>query len=614
MVVKKGRKNNYKVAHHWIKKITAQAKLSTLNQEQIVRFLTAFPRGNQEDDTNHLEYHMAFEWAEGDNLEDLWAYFPHRDRTAAFVRWVMKQLYGLSRALNADQYVLDEEGIYRGPSYRHGDLKPENILWFPREGTGWGTLKIGDWGLARSYPLHEMTVLRHATTTQLGKRRYEPPETIFRESNLSELAKHARSRLSDVWSMGCVIMECIVWLVYGLKEQKRFKESSRGHHGLSEYFFEPRKEGNVVNVVVHGAVKRWLKHMKNDPVCRPGETAVGDALDIVYNSLLVVRLPRGDLSQDQASGFPCANLLEAKQPLPPSSPSSTLALTQGTGASRVNISMPSEIAASPPSPTGFSDASEFSAGKETSALHHETENGLLTTNAIPADDVYKPIRRKYLQEEPENCRATDLHHLLRKLVETNHHDDYWLPCGSPAPVPQEFSECHQSPARLSDSIDSKAGTAVMKQYRPGNYAHPDLYRERWMREVDNDLTARTVFKHQDFHTLTTNAQSTPTLCGKCADLHKILWSPSFLESFAAEKLRQNAESKACDLCCLFWQACIRNKVTVWQTIFFQRIDSHLEICGTISPAVSLFRNSGKLTRSVRMECFQSSLTCSHSNE
>jgi serine/threonine protein kinase len=51
---------------------------------------------------------------------------------------VLKQLHGLSDTFKKTHIS----------GYRHGDSKPANILWF-RDGEGFGTLKMGDWGDAK---------------------------------------------------------------------------------------------------------------------------------------------------------------------------------------------------------------------------------------------------------------------------------------------------------------------------------------------------------------------------------------------------------------------------------------------------------------------------------
>jgi serine/threonine protein kinase len=557
VAVKELRKDNGDVAGHWAKEVSALSKMNTLNKEHIVRFLTAFTRG----DSNNLEYYVVFEWAEGGNLKNLWTHFPHHGRSVVFIKWIMKQLHGLSQALQAAHYLLDDDGVYKGASYRHGDLKPENILWFPWEGSDWGTLKICDWGEAKIHS--EVTGLRYHTTTQFATRRYEPPEAVVGESELSEAAKHARSRLYDLWSMGCVMMECTIWLVYDLDELKRFNKSNLEDHSLSEYFYELHKEGNKVRKVVHGAVNRWLKHMRNDPFCRPGETAIGDALEIISKGLLVVQLPAGDIQPQEVTGVRNTHSRVVSPPLSPQT--STLHIPGAT----------------------FSRVQGLTAGASIPSAHP----GI---NITPAEDVSNQVETKELSNEPVRYRAIELADRLGDIVNGGRNDRYWLAPGSAAPVPRAFgSASHLSPGSMGTLQPPNARLAATRPKDNGNYSHPELDRDRWTFEVDNGFAASVLPDRNYMQVLLGAGSSTPRLCGRCTDVQKKLWSPLFQQTFTTEELRQNADADICHLCSLFWKACVRHEATDWRLIVFERIDSSLKISGKNPPAISLFRDNGK---------------------
>ncbi|KAG9201943.1 hypothetical protein G6514_005138 [Epicoccum nigrum] len=536
VAVKELRKDNGNVARHWAKEVSALSKMNTLDKEHIVRFLTAFTRG----DSNNLEYYVVFEWAEGGNLKDLWTHFPDQGRNVPFIKWIMKQLHGLSQALQAAHYLLDDDGIYRGASYRHGDLKPENILWFPWEGSDWGTLKICDWGEAKIH--REVTGLRYHTTTQFGTRRYEPPEAVVGESELSEAAKDARSRLYDLWSMGCVMMECTIWLVYDMDELKRFNKSNLEDHSLSEYFYELHIEGNRVRKVVHGAVNRWLRHMRNDPFCRPGETAIGDALEIISKGLLVVQLPTGDIHPQEVTGVRNARSRAVSPPLSPQT--STLHVPEAT----------------------FSRVQGLTAG----ASIPSTNPGI---NITPAEDVSNQVETEELSSEPVRYRATELADRLGDIVNGGRNDRYWLAPGSAAPVPRAFERSsHLSPGSMGTLQPPNARHVATRPKDNGNYAHPELDRDRWTFEVDNGFAANVLPDRNYMQVLSGAGSTAPRLCGRCTDIQKRLWSPLFQQA-------------------LFWQACVRHEATDWRTIVFERTDSSLKIIGKKSPAISLFRDN-----------------------
>lgn len=252
--------------------------MRSLNQTHIVKFITAFCRGEE-------DYCIMLEWADGGNLRDLWKKFPRPALTGNLVKNTLEQLQGLAQALHTAHYPENpEESI----SYRHGDLKPENILWFKDEnghGENIGTLKIGDWGLAKAH--HIVTELRtEHITTWYGSRRYEPPEKATVEGGHLKLPK--RSRFHDVWAMGCIALESLIWLMYGPDELTRFNQSFRQRQGERGGFYEVDDKGITK---VHRVAVRWMEHMAKDPVCIVGRTALGDLLEVIQVHLLVVELP-----------------------------------------------------------------------------------------------------------------------------------------------------------------------------------------------------------------------------------------------------------------------------------------------------------------------------------
>lgn len=172
---------------------------------------------------------MIFPWAEGGSLGDLWDVKGPTEFSATEVRpWMEKNITGLLGAV----HLLHELGS------SHGDLKPGNILVFseleypknPKQRDysyyfGWandettrvvllpselGILKITDFGTARANSTATITRTRDANALT-GAQRYAPPE--FDRNELEH--NSPRSRLYDVWSMGCILLEFITWACYG---------------------------------------------------------------------------------------------------------------------------------------------------------------------------------------------------------------------------------------------------------------------------------------------------------------------------------------------------------------------------------------------------------------
>ncbi|KAI4663972.1 uncharacterized protein J4E79_003472 [Alternaria viburni] len=194
------------IVEHWEREVKALRTLNELNHDHIVRFVTAFRRHREHGGPDH---YLVFEWADGGNLRSMWKREHSPILTAALVKDAMFQILGLARALEA-AHNLDMTGA----SYRHGDIKPENILCFSN-GRTIGTLKIDNWGEAKEHG--QVTELRPSkTTAKYGTSVYQAPEveTGVRARYLGQSTKR-RSRLYDVWAMGCITLEFTIWLLEG---------------------------------------------------------------------------------------------------------------------------------------------------------------------------------------------------------------------------------------------------------------------------------------------------------------------------------------------------------------------------------------------------------------
>lgn len=171
-------------------------------------------------------------------------------------------------------------------NWRHGDIKPENILRFigSMEDAWIGTLKLADLGRARQHLLR--TVLRETKEKELWRTRwYEPPDLA---EEVQQQAQGKISRLFDIWSMGCVIFEIALWLLYGVNSIDDFLSAN----GLApnEQFATPywRKIGHGKYEVSETASK-WMNHiLQHDPE-RNG--AIGHLIQLVRDRTLKVTLP-----------------------------------------------------------------------------------------------------------------------------------------------------------------------------------------------------------------------------------------------------------------------------------------------------------------------------------
>ncbi|KAK1498982.1 protein kinase domain-containing protein [Colletotrichum cuscutae] len=268
---------------------TILTRLKDQDHPHFIRAIATYTQGNR--------HYFVFPWARGGNLRDFWTNQPNLSLEAEHVatqdwsgyyKWFFKQLLGLSSAIE------DLHHPKKDPqqSCRHGDLKPENILCFSGTEIGKQLIPIGvhlvvaDAGHAK---VHEKaTELRHeATSTPQGTRMYSPPE--------AELRIHeARSRRYDIWSLGCLYLEFLIWMLYGNATLEHFRRDI----GSGQPYY--RKEPEVG---LKDSVKKWIKAIEEDPRCVPTrETAIGRLVNLIENRMLVVKAEVRRDSFTQASG------------------------------------------------------------------------------------------------------------------------------------------------------------------------------------------------------------------------------------------------------------------------------------------------------------------------
>lgn len=250
------------------------AHLSTRNlrHKHIIEFISAIHRDPGEE-------YLMFVWANGQDLGKYWSEVRKPALSKGFIRDVIEQFHGLIDGLC--ELHNKEDG-----HFRHTDIKPDNILRSiddPVRGRAEiGLLQISDMGLAKCHTVP--TGMRHGTDARASTTRYRPPEAAF------ETDKRGMSRRYDIWSMGCVILELIIWLLHGTDTLDKFNNDwlRMQDHSTATYF----KRLTPKRTTVHPVVQRIMGALLEDPECR-GETAVGDLLRLVKDRMLVVGLESG---------------------------------------------------------------------------------------------------------------------------------------------------------------------------------------------------------------------------------------------------------------------------------------------------------------------------------
>jgi serine/threonine protein kinase len=249
----------------------ARALLSVgnLNHDHLIRVIAAFTRGDL--------HHFMFVWADGGSLRDFWENTPLPGVDTllmpALVKETLQQIAGLADGLFK---------LHTVANFRHGDLKPENILRFNDE-TRLGNLKIADFGLSKQHK--EMTERRrNPTSMKHATVRYESPDA----KRSIVLQKEAYSRLSDIWSMGCILLEHLIWLLYGCKELERLNAEMQ-LNTMDTAAFWHFNTTNGKNEVLP-VVASWMRHLASDRECTD-TMCLSALLRLIRERLLVAEKP-----------------------------------------------------------------------------------------------------------------------------------------------------------------------------------------------------------------------------------------------------------------------------------------------------------------------------------
>ncbi|KAH6956001.1 hypothetical protein BKA56DRAFT_203433 [Ilyonectria sp. MPI-CAGE-AT-0026] len=252
------------------KEIYTMKELRSMHHDHMINSVATVFRGESR--------YLMFPWADGGNLRDLWMAWETGPEirhlwppTSKLILEVVQQLRGLASALN----FLHEN------NFRHGDVKPENILIFKDKST-LGTLKLGDLGLAKAHNANT-TLRRTGTLTKYGTIRYEAPEAEV----CPELP---RSRRYDIWSIGCVLFEFVIWLVYGQDGLRDLNTAMLKHGNSDAFYIVDAFGGRKKPAEHHPVVSMWLEAVCNDEIWTDG-TVLGDLVRIVRDHLLVIEVP-----------------------------------------------------------------------------------------------------------------------------------------------------------------------------------------------------------------------------------------------------------------------------------------------------------------------------------
>lgn len=433
-----GDQEQQEVVLNWTKEVGNLQQVARLKQEHIVRFVTAFRR----EDAGKLAHYLLCEWADGGNLLEFWASIPKPELSASLIQDATKQLWGLARAICAAHYL---------QKLRHGDLKPENILRFRGKGVI-GTLKIGDWGLAK-FKDDSTVDQRRVTTTGHGSVRYEPPEVKTGVRTIYGDGQNVRSRLYDVWAMGCIILEFVIWLLEGVSGLDAFRRAlTRGQDNTPYYVLRQGQLGKN-EAVLHKAVTDVMDRIEKK--CTRG-TALHDLLSLVKDRLLVVKLPRKLAEPELAEGqddellhtTPMQRAITFDKRTSPEPEIEGEEKFQGISA------LPKEMVIE------RSDAAlvQESVAESTFQITiHDVDAGdnVPTSVPLPKEDAEEEGE----DNEPRRALATELQRVLKDMVGKENDSSYWMTDASKSPTDTSFHKETVSKTREYSLLAESGGSS-----------------------------------------------------------------------------------------------------------------------------------------------------------
>lgn len=443
------------IMHFWEKEATNLQAMMGRKVKHAVRFVTAFRRACDIEATKWNHY-LICEWADGGSLNDVWKRNPDPALNASLVREVVVQLLGLADALVEAHYPP------KGSSQsfmRHGDLKPDNILCFTGEGVI-GTLKIGDWGLAKQKNFATMDQLMKSSRPGATVR-YVSPETLTGIVIKGITHNDKRTRLQDTWAMGCMVLELIMWMLYGFDYVNKFyerlnKSGKLNISGNDAPFWEEslemlgKKTAKVATIVTEEMDK-----IAKDSRCGtdPNATAIAALLDLVRTRLLVVALPKNlgqdDETKDSGGTLrPSLKTLSRRSTIVSDEDRETIAGTPTDSPSRAHSPVSTEghdNDASQVNPSGEDDESPRSNPDLDSAVKsivvpdviveappeifvdEPLEEGLKEPEISASSNEADPVTEE--EDSTARARAKELRNKLNEIVQKGYDDDtgrYWF--------------------------------------------------------------------------------------------------------------------------------------------------------------------------------------------
>ncbi|KAI1136872.1 kinase-like protein [Hypoxylon sp. FL0543] len=224
-------------------------------------------------------YYLLFPWAEC----DLGRYFernPNPPRSLQTVQWVSEQCLRIMEAVHLIHFPPGLDRLQPPDRLfgRHGDIKAENILVFKSQ-SGKMNLVLSDFGLGSVH--HDMSKSNIPNEAVSRTPCFRPPECDMKGGRIS--------RAFDVWTLGCLFLDLLIWLLGGeelrLKfEEERFTPYINGYNTLIYFDIVTTEDGQPAYIVKQ-EVKRWFAQLHRHDHCTQ---FMHEFLDLIEQKMLIV--------------------------------------------------------------------------------------------------------------------------------------------------------------------------------------------------------------------------------------------------------------------------------------------------------------------------------------
>ncbi|OAL01047.1 kinase-like protein [Phaeosphaeriaceae sp. SRC1lsM3a] len=235
--------------------------------------------------TLEKRYYLLFPLAKCD-LARHWENEPLPTSEPKKTLWMSKQVVGIASALEhihdppSNSQVTDNLPVPTNQYGRHGDLKPENILLYDSPDDAGGILVVADLGLAK---INSILSRSQADANAHFTPRYKPPECNILDAKVT--------RLYDIWTFGCIILEWVCWMFEGNSVRSQFNSSLFApfpHGSEADMYFDMLP---VAGTIDYDVIVKPKVHQKFEDLHASGHCTqfFHDLLLLAEDEMIVVR-------------------------------------------------------------------------------------------------------------------------------------------------------------------------------------------------------------------------------------------------------------------------------------------------------------------------------------